>query len=444
VAESLGSPARPVVMARLGDEDRAVMELARRSVQRWLPLVDRLPAVELLEQVLADAAYAFELGGPRRAQARENLKKLRELVRRMQNRGYATLAHIADRLDRLSTGDEANAVIDALDSVSLMTVHAAKGLEFPIVFLVNLGRGTGGGSMPIRVTAGADEREPSVSIGTPVEADEEERLREREETKRLFYVGVTRARDRLYLSAVLAGDRPAPSRGSLAEVMPASLWQLFRDVVDGPDDRVQIDWRAGETALHGFRICRAGETPSSTRQRPPPTRETAPDDFGVLAPAPHMKRLAATERAAAQLREAEGSTPDDLAIRAATAADACGAIVDAAEVSRLLATGARLHEVPFSMRVDSETSTIVRGTIDCLIVRPDGRVIVLEFKTGRARPLHDAQLRIHVEAARRLFPGSEAIGYTVYGEAGGRVRVESIDPDDPETELPGRPSKGVR
>ena len=89
---------------------------------------------------------------------------MRGLVRRIENRGYATLARVADYLDRLSAGDESAAAVDAVDSVNLMTVHAAKGLEFPVVFLVNLGRGGGGGRDPIRV-APIDARRAGRGVG---------------------------------------------------------------------------------------------------------------------------------------------------------------------------------------------------------------------------------------------------------------------------------------
>ena len=87
---------------------------------------------------------------------RENLKKIRAMIRRVQNRGYATMSRLAEHLERLTAGDESNAVIDAGDSVSLMTIHAAKGLEFPVVFVVNLSRGTGGRRHAIRVVSDAE------------------------------------------------------------------------------------------------------------------------------------------------------------------------------------------------------------------------------------------------------------------------------------------------
>ena len=211
----------------LEDEDREVLAFARPAVARWLALVDRITPAELLDTVLAETGYAFELGGPRRRQAWENLKKMRGLVRRMQNRGYATLPRIADYLMSLSAGDESNAVVEALDSVNLMTVHAAKGLEFPIVFVVNLAKGASGPPRPVRVTVDSQD-EPSVSVGPFVsDTDEAEKERERHETRRLLYVALTRARDRLYLASTLKEGAFVPGRGSLAEVLPESLKVFF-------------------------------------------------------------------------------------------------------------------------------------------------------------------------------------------------------------------------
>jgi ATP-dependent helicase/nuclease subunit A len=237
--------------------------MTRTAVARWLALVDRLTPAELLDLVLRESAYAIEIRGPRRLQARENLKKLRGLVRRIQNRGYATLARIADHLEQLAIGDESSAAIDAIDAVSLMTVHAAKGLEFPIVFVVNLGRGTGGVRAPIRIATSSGGI-PDVAIADfQSEADEETQAREREETKRLAYVALTRARDRLYLSAVVQNVVPngvqngtcRMGRGSLGEVLPASLVALFIDVAAGLDSFGTLEW-SGSRSVHQFRAVR--------------------------------------------------------------------------------------------------------------------------------------------------------------------------------------------
>ena len=181
------------------------------------------PPADLLEQLLRETAYAYELRGPRRHQAWENLKKIRGMIRRIQNRGYATLPRIAEHIDALTAGDESNAVIEALDAVNLMTVHASKGLEFPIVFVVNMAKGATGPPKPIRVIAGGDG-EASVSVGPFVsELDEADRAREKHETRRLLYVAFTRARDRLYLASALKEGALVAGRGSLAEVLPDSL-----------------------------------------------------------------------------------------------------------------------------------------------------------------------------------------------------------------------------
>ncbi len=247
----------------LAPADRARLTLARRSLAQWRPLVDHLPPAELLDRVLADSAYAMEMSGPGLAQARENLKKIRGLVRRIQNRGYATLERLVEHFSQLlAGGDESNAIIDAVDAVNLMTVHAAKGLEFPVVFVVHLGRGSGGRRDPIRIeSAGAaDEDTPSVGIGDrDSDADVDAEAREAEETKRLLYVALTRARDRLYLATTVLDDgRFVPQRGSLGRLLPPTL-QL---VLGAGSAEPVVRW-TGPTATHVLQvIAPAAETPT--------------------------------------------------------------------------------------------------------------------------------------------------------------------------------------
>jgi ATP-dependent helicase/nuclease subunit A len=217
----------PATVSAWSEEDRLVFTQLRRAVPVWLSWVDRLTPSDLLRRVLAETAYAVEIQGARRRQARENLKKLGAMVRRFQNKGYATLSRVAEHLEQLAVGDESNAVIDAEDAVSLMTVHAAKGLEFPVVFVVNMNRGTGTGRAPIRVATDA-QGDAAVAIADyQSEADEDSAARDREETKRLLYVALTRARDRLYLSSSLSAGVIRPTRGSLGEVLPGVVRDLF-------------------------------------------------------------------------------------------------------------------------------------------------------------------------------------------------------------------------
>jgi ATP-dependent helicase/nuclease subunit A len=266
IAQALVASQPPAAVDSLRADDRIVLELVRDAVPRWLGWVDRLTPAEILSRVLAETAYGIEVAGPRERQVHENLKKLRGIVARFQNRGYATLARVADHLDQLAVGDESNASIDARDAVSLMTVHAAKGLEFPIVFVVNLGRGTGGVRAPIRVASDSGGAASVAIADYQSEADEDALARDREETKRLTYVALTRARDRLYLSATVQDGSCRMGRGSLGEVLPLSLRSLFTGACLGGaassacEAGARLVWSAASGRTHQFvRISRHTE-----------------------------------------------------------------------------------------------------------------------------------------------------------------------------------------
>ena len=476
IAAALTGRTAPRILAQLDGEDAAVLERVRSSLSEWLDLADRIPPAELLDRVLTDAAYEHEIRGSRALSARENIKKIRSLVRRLQNSGYLTLARLADHLDRLSAGDESNAVVDAVDAVNLMTVHAAKGLEFPVVFVVNLARGSGGPRAPIRVAAHAAP-EDAVAVGD-FEAgfDADQSAREREETKRLMYVALTRARDRVYLASTTDRGAFKPKKGSLGEVLPESIRGLFSLASAATDAGAEAVWTLGTGAPHLFRICASITAPDPGLPPPfaaaPGGREGEPvppaDDFGAIIDRAGRERSPITKTGAAAPRREDAETPgsehepgvvlgrvvhrmfqaevrgdlkdDELAAiaRAFVTADEAWAVKDleglAASAAmvysgmwsqtalRAVLDGAECHyEVPLSVLSapgkEGGSPRILRGVIDCLACRPDGRVVVVDFKTGTRRGPDRRQLRAYVDAVRSMYPGSAVEGCLVYPEA---------------------------
>ena len=117
------------------------------------------------------------------------------------------------------------------DRVSLLTLHAAKGLEFRVVFLV----GCEDGILPMRwgLAARDDGADPAARAGAAARADDEER--------RLFFVGMTRARDRLYLlHARKRHWRGKPCALPLSPFVCMEECLLARQTSHGPDSRRRV------------------------------------------------------------------------------------------------------------------------------------------------------------------------------------------------------------
>lgn len=213
-------------MGTLSESDRARMERGAGLLSRAQSLADRESAAGILTRLWYDEGYRYNLLSDASLHRYAELYDyFFELARQADERGE-TLATFLDRMrDLMASGEK----IDGLDipsersgGVTLMTVHKSKGLEFPIVFLVDAGNAgrNGANEEPVYWS---DEWGPSINTGGAEEAEEassnwfyeagraEERSREQAELRRLLYVAMTRAETRLFVSACapLGGDANA-------------------------------------------------------------------------------------------------------------------------------------------------------------------------------------------------------------------------------------------
>ena len=141
-------------------------------------LASEAPVEDLIDRVLHDTGYLEELENERTPQAQSRIDNLHELISVAQefaaseeeNNLENFLAHVAlvSDIDDTELGE---------DAITLMTLHSSKGLEFPVVFLVGMEEGL----FPHARTL-MDETEI-------------------EEERRLCYVGITRAKEKLFLSS---------------------------------------------------------------------------------------------------------------------------------------------------------------------------------------------------------------------------------------------------
>lgn len=204
----------PESLAEVVEALSILRELHRQRNRR--PIAESIQT--LLSLTRAHAGFANWSTGE---QALANTMRLTDMARRAERNGLISFRAFVDWLDeQAESGDVGDAPImeEGVDGVRIMTVHKAKGLEFPVVLLVD-------------ITA-KDTREPSKWVDqtaklsamrlagcTPVEvqehADDEMRI-EQEEAARTLYVAATRARDLLVVCAV--GDRPY--NGWLATLNP--------------------------------------------------------------------------------------------------------------------------------------------------------------------------------------------------------------------------------
>ncbi len=211
----------------------------------WRAMAPTATIVELFEKIVKDINYKAFILDDETEEAAERWENVEELKRLALEYSDRTLD---DFLENIALVADQDTITDA-NAPTLLTLHAAKGLEFGAVFIVGLDDGI---------------------IPHSRSFDEPEQM---EEERRLFYVGITRAKDKLYLlRALQRGGR------GMSETTDAS-----RFIEDLPADLIVGKTRTGRPVSSFSSSQSFYRTPSATESKytvPPPPR-TAPVTISI-------------------------------------------------------------------------------------------------------------------------------------------------------------------
>ena len=211
---------------------------------------DELAVSELLAEVLKKSGYtkALELENTVEAQSRiENLEELMTAVIEFEEEEVSENP-LNDFLEGITLSSDIDNLEDANKSVKLMTLHSAKGLEFPAVFLVGMEEGIFPGYR---------------SIGEPKELEEE---------RRLFYVGITRAKQYLYITCAkhrtIFGSTSYNAISRFVKEIPEDLLDGFEEINGSTNEDFEdsnYGWSYGTNYSGNVKTFKFNENNSNSR-----------------------------------------------------------------------------------------------------------------------------------------------------------------------------------
>ena len=185
---------------------------------------DKLKVSELIKKILKDTGYMRALENENSVEAENRIANLDEFLNVAIEFEEETAENtLSEFLEGITLSSDLDNMEESEDTVTLMTLHSAKGLEFPVVFLIGMEEGIFPGYK---------------SIGEEKELEEE---------RRLCYVGVTRAKENLYLT----NSKQRTTFGSTTHNPPSRfLSEIPKELLDGYDE-VFINSKNKETSGFG-------------------------------------------------------------------------------------------------------------------------------------------------------------------------------------------------
>ena len=265
--ENLGAALMELDAARAAAfdaEDAARLLRFRGRLREWRLRRESVSFDRLLAAAMDECAYRPESGARGPANLDKFLAQARDASSRMTLDEFVEQLELVRESDRPETDPPPE---DAVNAVKIMTVHGAKGLEFPLVFVAAVHKGIDTGAPVVafspRFGLGARWRNPARAGNKPEDKndvyahaiDGERKKREEEESNRLFFVAMTRAEQHLALSFSLP---PGKKPKEWAKVLTDALhWETGE-----PADEV-VTRRAPDGTLWPLRVRAVSDPPAA-------------------------------------------------------------------------------------------------------------------------------------------------------------------------------------